>query len=502
MAKTWGVPGKRQTYLSPGEQIAKLPKVPLNANPLQSWDYKKSRYRRVDLFPKAVSENTQQGGVIPIVSDVTPNITPTNTPTPSITPTNTPTNTPTPSGIIESCSRIFFGFVGPEAPLFEFTDCSGNTIQMNGVDGWNATYCGNYASAIILSGDGAINYVGTCTDPSEYNPTTVALGYSFTDPNESCTNPTTNYYQSVGQSLVIGDSIYTDYSLDPYFYAPDGYYSDGTDVYAVTGNTGSIDSIIPCAVTPTPTNTPTNTPTQTPTATKPISVVTFTATTTWTAPSDMSIIVECWGGGGGSGGARRFGGTSVAAGGGGAGGSYAKKTISVISGETYTINVGIGGTGTNTSGAGGSNGGGTWFSASTLVFAAGGGVGGFGNSQTATPFGSGGTASNESIGDVIFSGGNGASGSTGNSGGGGGAAGSSANGSSASDNTGGTAGSGNPEGGNGANGLTASAANGVAGNITGGGASGGYWSTTLGSSTGASGARGLLKITYQICNIH
>ena len=68
MAKTWGVPGKRQTYLSPGEQISKMPKVPLNANPLLSWDYKKSKYRRVDLFPKAVSENTQQGGVVPIVS--------------------------------------------------------------------------------------------------------------------------------------------------------------------------------------------------------------------------------------------------------------------------------------------------------------------------------------------------------------------------------------------------------------------------------------------------
>jgi hypothetical protein len=77
MAKTWGIPGKRQTFLSPGEQIAKMPKVPLNANPLESWDYKKSRYQRIDLYPKAVSENTQQGGVIPVTSGVTPSPTPT-----------------------------------------------------------------------------------------------------------------------------------------------------------------------------------------------------------------------------------------------------------------------------------------------------------------------------------------------------------------------------------------------------------------------------------------
>jgi hypothetical protein len=97
MAKTWGVPGKRQTYLSPGEQIAKMPKVPLNANPLNAWDYKKSKYRRIDLFPKAVSENTQQGGVIPVTSGVVPVVTPTSTPSVSNTPTPTPTSTTTPT---------------------------------------------------------------------------------------------------------------------------------------------------------------------------------------------------------------------------------------------------------------------------------------------------------------------------------------------------------------------------------------------------------------------
>ena len=129
MAKTWGVPGKRQTYLSPGEQIAKMPKVPLNANPLLSWDYKKSKYRRIDLYPKAVSENTQQGGVIPVTASAvpltptpTPSLTPTNTPTPSSTTTPTPTTTTTPT-VTPTPSMT------PAPSYFQFTVTSGATAQ-------------------------------------------------------------------------------------------------------------------------------------------------------------------------------------------------------------------------------------------------------------------------------------------------------------------------------------------------------------------------------------
>ncbi len=213
----------------------------------------------------------------------TPTETPTSTPTvtPSETATQTPTNTPTPTDIVESCSEISFSYNGPAAPLFEFLDCSGNTIQMNGVPSWSAIYCGNYDSAIVLSGDGSISYIGTCTDPSLHNPTIVPLGYSFTDPNEACTNIATDYYQIPGESLIVGDHIYTDYAADPAFYASDGYYSDGTNVYVITGGTGYIDSIELCEVTPTPTSTPTTTPTETPTST-PTETLTSTPTETET----------------------------------------------------------------------------------------------------------------------------------------------------------------------------------------------------------------------------
>jgi hypothetical protein len=110
----------------------------------------------------------------------------------------------------------------------------------------------------------------------------VPLGYSFTDPNEACTNVATDYYQTPGESLIVGDHIYTDYAADPAFNAPDGYYSDGANVYVITGGTGYIDSIEICTVTPTPTSTPTTTPTETPTST-PTETLTSTPTETPTS---------------------------------------------------------------------------------------------------------------------------------------------------------------------------------------------------------------------------
>jgi hypothetical protein len=99
--KVWGVLGKQQTYYSPNQFVGE--RVPLNANPLEAWDTKRSRYKRVDLVPK--QNDGQQAGVVPEASSSvvvvtptpTPTITQTNTPTPSFTPTQTETNTPTPT---------------------------------------------------------------------------------------------------------------------------------------------------------------------------------------------------------------------------------------------------------------------------------------------------------------------------------------------------------------------------------------------------------------------
>jgi hypothetical protein len=95
--KTWGVLGKQQTYFYQPGLATNKEKTPLNANPMDAWDLKKSRYRRIDLMPKVQMENDgQQAGVVPQVS-ATPAVSPTPTPTTTTTSTPTPTPTITPS---------------------------------------------------------------------------------------------------------------------------------------------------------------------------------------------------------------------------------------------------------------------------------------------------------------------------------------------------------------------------------------------------------------------
>lgn len=71
VGRLWGVLGKQQSYSGPTPPTGN--KVPLNNNPMNSWDYKKSNYRRLDGRANAI----QQGGAVP-------QDTPTPTPTPVV----------------------------------------------------------------------------------------------------------------------------------------------------------------------------------------------------------------------------------------------------------------------------------------------------------------------------------------------------------------------------------------------------------------------------------
>jgi hypothetical protein len=84
--KVWGIPGKMKEYYSPSKFMQEKRIVPLNANPLDAWDIKKSRYKRIDLVPREVPEPIQQMDGINESSS-----------SPVITPSNTPSITPTPS---------------------------------------------------------------------------------------------------------------------------------------------------------------------------------------------------------------------------------------------------------------------------------------------------------------------------------------------------------------------------------------------------------------------
>lgn len=210
---------------------------------------------------------------------------------------------------------------------------------------------------------------------------------------------------------------------------------------------------------------------------------TFTSSGTFTVPPGVtSIIVECWGGGGAGGGTTS---NNSKGGGGGAGGAYSKKTLSVVPGTNYTVTVGGGASGSTSAGASGSP---SWFGDPSTVYAEGGTGGSAPNGGTAA--GGNGSSAN-SIGDIVFAGGNGADGTTSLSGGGGGGAGSTGGGGNASGTTAGTGTS--LYGGNGGEGRN-SEGNGNTGSTYGGGGSGAFVTDNT-NHTGGSGGNGLVLIT-------
>jgi hypothetical protein len=128
---------------------------------------------------------------------------------------------------------------------------------------------------------------------------------------------------------------------------------------------------------------------------KRIAPITFSSTTeggaaSWVVPANITeIIGKAWGAGGGA------GVTNGGTGGNGAGGGFAQARIAVTPGETLTIYVGTGGTGSDTLRTGG--GGGSWSgifrSTTALLLGGGGGGGGAGRSGNGGAGGPGGGTS-------------------------------------------------------------------------------------------------------------
>lgn len=211
-------------------------------------------------------------------------------------------------------------------------------------------------------------------------------------------------------------------------------------------------------------------------------VITFTSSTTWTAPQGVtSIQIEVRGAGGS--GSTTGGGSSSPSGGGGGGGYSKKNVFTVVPGTVYTVTVGVGGVAVVGSALNGNAGGDSWFNSTADVLAKGGGAGSFTNGTQA----SGGAAAS-GVGDVTFSGGNGGLTNT--------TVGPSAGGGGAGDaNNGGNAGSAGSPGaggvaGGGAGGDT-NAFNGQDGSAPGGGGGG----STLNRISGA-GGNGQVTITF------
>ena len=136
--RLWGVLGKQQTYYSPQQFLTGKTKVPLNANPFDSWDVKRSRFNRVDGYENAI----QQGGVVPQGTPVSPSPTPTPSVTPPVTPTNTSTPSPTPT---EPYDIYLFEECGNPSNQFRFENVPGTLsvgdtyLITGGTLGWDTT---------------------------------------------------------------------------------------------------------------------------------------------------------------------------------------------------------------------------------------------------------------------------------------------------------------------------------------------------------------------------
>lgn len=217
----------------------------------------------------------------------------------------------------------------------------------------------------------------------------------------------------------------------------------------------------------------------------------FTRTTPesgqWQCPQYVTeVIAEVWGGGGGGGASTTYYNNT---GRGGGGGAYARKTVPVTPGQYYSYYVGAGGSAGSGSGGDGGNGEDSWFVDSSTVLA----KGGQGGQGGVADGGVGGQAT-ECIGDVCYSGGNGAGGGGGSlGGGGGGSAGSASNGNNASGSTGGVA---VTDGGPGADGTSTNGQKPSTG--PGGGGSGGHCVLAGTYRPGGAGYEGKLRLTWYI----
>jgi len=212
----------------------------------------------------------------------TPTPTPTLTPTPTITasptiglPTSTPTSseTPTPTPSITSSQT--------PTPSVTETQTSTPTPSITSSETPTPT---------VTSSE-----TPTPTPTLTQTPTPInyqfELGYGFT-PNDACSSTDTSFYgsRSGGPTLEVSEILYTNASVTTP--VPNGYYSDGTILYVVSGGLGEIvakyNNGCDNLVTPTPTVTQTSTSTPTPTLT-PTTTTTLTSTPTLTPTLTPSI---------------------------------------------------------------------------------------------------------------------------------------------------------------------------------------------------------------------
>ncbi len=223
--RVWGVLGKQQTYYSPQKQVEGKTKTPLNGNAFDSWDAKRSRFKRVDGYENAV----QQGGAVPQVSSTPIVSTPTPTPTITLTPSITPTTTITPTITSTITPSITPTITSTNTPTPSITPTNTITPSITPTNTLTPTpSCAGYAITFTASGSTPAN---VCCDPQSI-PTLYSPQPYFTE----------------GQQLYYDACLtqYIDYTTYPMFLS-----TGGTQLYAyVFANSGLGLYGFPCSSIP------------------------------------------------------------------------------------------------------------------------------------------------------------------------------------------------------------------------------------------------------------
>ena len=206
-----------------------------------------------------------QGAFPPLNATATPTPTPTTTPTVTPTPSVTATQTSTPTQTSTQTATPTASETSTPTPTASETATPTPTASET------ATPTPTTTTTLTATQTPTLTQTPTNT-PTPFNYS-FALGSGDTQ-NGACAASTTSLYttRSQGPTIEVGDELYIDaLTTIP---APDGYYSDGTTWYRVTGGAGEVttkdDNGCLNLVTPTPTITSTVTSTPTPSVTATI----------------------------------------------------------------------------------------------------------------------------------------------------------------------------------------------------------------------------------------
>lgn len=196
---------------------------------------------------------------------LTPTVTPTITETPGASPSETPTLTPTES--VTPTVTATPDASPTETPTLTPTETPTETPTLTPTETESPTPTPTNTETPTTTP------TQTPTPSSTYNQ--YSLGYDSTVISTACSNFTSSPITVYGIPETpagpnIGETLYSDSSLTTP--VPDGYYSNGTAYYQVTGGSGLITSADPngCLISPTPTPTLTGTPGASPTPTPTI----------------------------------------------------------------------------------------------------------------------------------------------------------------------------------------------------------------------------------------